>query len=74
MSLRGGNYNQSAKALPTPIAFSRHAGEGTARDPAREILALSKLDWNNEALYGLTPSRSLQTTARLDDRTRAVAA
>ncbi|MFA6300296.1 MAG: hypothetical protein WC642_14095, partial [Nocardioides sp.] len=55
VSLRGGNYNQSAKALPTPIAFVRDAGQGPLETPAREILALSKLDWNNDALYGLTP-------------------
>jgi hypothetical protein len=55
VALRGGNYNQSAKALPTPIAFSRDAGAGPLETPAREILALSKLDWNNDALYGLTP-------------------
>lgn len=55
ISLTGGNYNQSAKALPTPIAFSRAAGRGPLEIPASEMLALSKLDWNNDALYGLTP-------------------
>lgn len=55
VALKGENYNQAAKALPTPIAFKRHAGAGPLETPASEILALSKLDWNNDALYGLTP-------------------
>jgi hypothetical protein len=55
VSLTGTNYNQAAKALPTPIAFKRDAGSGPLELPASEILALSKLDWNNDALYGLTP-------------------
>jgi len=55
VGVRGGNYNQAAKALPTPIAFKRDAGSGPLEAPAAEILALSKLDWNNDALYGLTP-------------------
>ncbi|RNL62693.1 nuclease PIN [Nocardioides marmoriginsengisoli] len=55
VALQGDNYNQAAKALPTPIAFKRYAGAGPLEIPASEILALSKLDWNNDALYGLTP-------------------
>jgi argonaute-like protein implicated in RNA metabolism and viral defense len=55
VGLRGGNYNQAAKALPTPITFKRDAGSGPLETPAAEILALSKLDWSNDALYGLTP-------------------
>jgi hypothetical protein len=55
IALRGGNYNQSAKALPTPIAFTRAAGSGPLEIPASEMLALSKLDWNNDALHGTTP-------------------
>jgi hypothetical protein len=55
VALTGENYNQAAKALPTPIAFKRDAGAGPLEIPASEILALSKLDWNNDALYGVTP-------------------
>jgi hypothetical protein len=55
VALKGDNYNQAAKALPTPIAFKRYAGAGPLEIPASEILALSKLDWNNDALYGMTP-------------------
>jgi hypothetical protein len=55
VSLTGTKYNQAAKALPAPIAFRRESGSGPLEVPAAEILALSKLDWNNDALYGLTP-------------------
>lgn len=55
VSLHGKNYNQSQKSLPTPISFRRWAGRGPLEVPAKEMLALSKLDWNNDALYGLTP-------------------
>ncbi len=54
-SLHGTNYNQSVKSLPTPISFRRWSGHGPLEVPAKEMLALSKLDWNNDALYGLTP-------------------
>lgn len=55
VALNGKNYNQSAKALPTPIEFDRNAGRGPLEVPASEILALTKLDWNNDALYGMSP-------------------
>jgi hypothetical protein len=55
VSLHGKNYNQSQKSLPTPISFRRWSGQGPLEVPAKEMLALSKLDWNNDALYGLTP-------------------
>ncbi|WP_183097365.1 argonaute/piwi family protein [Nocardioides pelophilus] len=55
VGVRGGKYNQAAKALPMPISFERDAGQGPLEVPAAEILALSKLDWNNDALYGHTP-------------------
>lgn len=55
VALTGNKYNQAAKALPVPIAFKRDAGRGPLEVPASEILALSKLDWNNDALYGQTP-------------------
>lgn len=55
VALNGGRYNTAMKALPTPIAFTRDAGSGPLEGPASEILALTKLDWNNDALHGLTP-------------------
>lgn len=55
VSLHGKNYNQSVKRLPTPISFRRWSGQGALEVPAKGMLALSKLDWNNDALYGLTP-------------------
>jgi hypothetical protein len=55
VALKGGRYNTAMKALPTPIVFTRDAGYGPLEGPASEILALTKLDWNNDALHGVTP-------------------
>lgn len=55
VGIGGRSYNQAAKSLPSPLAFRRDAGQGPLEGPAAEILALSKLDWNNDALYGLAP-------------------
>lgn len=38
-----------------PLSRSPVMPAGPFETPAREILALSKLDWNNDALHGLTP-------------------
>jgi len=40
-----------------PIRLVRHAGHGTWDDTARSALALSKMNWNNDALYDPLPVR-----------------
>ena len=49
------NYFQSAKGVPRPLLLTRWAGTGDLTQAAAEILALSKLDWNNDALYNTIP-------------------
>jgi hypothetical protein len=50
-----GSYFQGARSTPRPIRLVRHAGHGPWDDTARAILGLSKMDWNNDALYDPLP-------------------
>ena len=50
-----GSYFQGARSTPRPLRLVRHAGHGAWDDTARAILALSKMDWNNDALYDPLP-------------------
>lgn len=50
-----GNYFQGGKSIPSPVLFERQAGRGSLDMAAIEILALSKMDWNNDALYDPAP-------------------
>lgn len=64
---RRGNYFQGGKSIPSPVLFERQAGKGSLDLAAIEILALSKMDWNNDALYDPAPvtirySQRLATT------------
>ncbi|CCH88518.1 Conserved hypothetical protein; putative Ribonuclease domain [Modestobacter italicus] len=55
MSLRGRPYNPSVKGIPTPCVITRDAGAGPLEITAADVLALSKLDWNNDAAFDPTP-------------------
>jgi len=50
-----GNYYQGKKSIPKPLLLTRHAGRGPLEVVAAEALALSKMDWNNDALYDPVP-------------------
>lgn len=50
-----GSYFQGSRSTPRPIRLVRHAGHGPWDDTARAVLALSKMDWNNDALYDSLP-------------------
>ena len=49
------SYFQGARSTPRPIRLVRHAGHGPWDDTARAILGLSKMNWNNDALYDHLP-------------------
>ena len=49
------NYFQSGKGVPRPLLLTRWAGNGDLTQAAAEVLALSKVDWNNDALYNAIP-------------------
>jgi len=50
-----GAYFQGARSTPRPVRLVRHAGHGPWDETARAALALSKMDWNNDALYDPLP-------------------
>lgn len=50
-----GDYYQGKKSIPRPINLIRHAGAGPLEVTTLEALALSKMDWNNDALYDPVP-------------------
>lgn len=60
------NYYQGQKSIPKPLKLIRHAGSGPLECTALEALALTKMDWNNDALYDPVPVtiRYSQTLAR----------
>ncbi|ESZ60450.1 MULTISPECIES: hypothetical protein [unclassified Mesorhizobium] len=49
------DYFQGGKSTPQPIRLVRHAGHGPWDETARTALALSKMNWNNDALYDHLP-------------------
>jgi hypothetical protein len=55
-TLTGRPYLQGGKGTPRPLLLTRHAGRGPLAEPAAQILALSKMDWNTDALYGGLPA------------------
>lgn len=50
-----GDYYQGKKSIPKPLQLIRHAGSGPLELMAHEALALTKMDWNNDALYDPVP-------------------
>lgn len=52
----GQGYLQGGKGIPHPIIVRRFAGRGAPSLLASEILGLTKMDWNNDALYDILPA------------------
>ncbi len=50
-----GGFYQGGKSIPRPLLLTRHAGRGPLEIVASEALALTKMDWNNDALYDPVP-------------------
>jgi hypothetical protein len=50
-----GSYFQGSRSTPRPIRLIRHAGHGSWDETAQSALALSKMNWNNDALYDPLP-------------------
>lgn len=50
------NYLQGGKGTPRPLLLTRWAGHGDLTQAGAEVLALSKIDWNNDALYDALPA------------------
>lgn len=56
VATKGRSYFQGKRGTPRPIRLVRHAGHGSWDRTARSILALSKMNWNNDALYDALPA------------------
>ena len=71
-----GDYYQGKKSIPRPLLLTRHAGSGPHELTAHEALALTKMDWNNDALYDPVPvsiwysQRLARTIANVPDLPR----
>ena len=53
---RGGKwFSPDGKSLPKPLVFTRHTGSGDFNLLAADILALTRLDWNNDSPYNPLP-------------------
>jgi len=51
----GRHFYKEGKGIPEPLLLSRHAGHGSWFDLSRQVLGLTKMDWNNDALYDRRP-------------------
>jgi len=54
-AVKGRNYYKEGKGIPRPLQLTRFAGHGTWEDKCSAILGLTKMDWNNDALYDRLP-------------------
>ncbi len=51
----GRNFYKEGKGIPSPLVLRRHAGHGAWDEAAVGILGLTKMNWNNDALYDRLP-------------------
>ena len=51
----GKSYFKEGKGIPSPVMMVRHAGHGGWETSANSVLGLTKMDWNNDALYDRLP-------------------
>ncbi len=51
----GDNFYKEGKGIPAPLQLIRFAGHGGWDAGCRDILGLSKMDWNNDSLYDRLP-------------------
>jgi hypothetical protein len=62
----GKNFFKEGKGIPSPLLLRRYTGEGGWEDAAYPVLALTKMNWNNDGLYDRLPTTMgyAQTLAR----------
>jgi hypothetical protein len=48
-------YFKEGKGIPHPIRVTRFVGAGEFHESAREIIGLTKMNWNNDSLYDRMP-------------------
>lgn len=52
----GQNYFKEGRGVPRPLLLRRFAGAGSWDEVARPVLELTKMNWNNDALYDRLPT------------------
>lgn len=55
LSVRGREYNPSVKGIPSPVFLTRDAGQGPLDLMIADAMALSKMNWNNDAPFDGEP-------------------
>lgn len=53
--LASGNFFKEGKGIPRPLRVTRHMGQRGFYESGREILGLTKMNWNNDSLYDRLP-------------------
>jgi len=51
----GRNFYKEGKGIPSPLMLTRFAGHGAWDEGCRQVLGLTKMDWNNDSLYERLP-------------------
>jgi len=51
----GKNYYKEGKGIPSPLMLTRFAGHTAFGVTLRDVLGLTKMDWNNDAIYDRLP-------------------
>lgn len=69
---RNRNYYQGGRGIPTPLLIRRFRGQDSIEVTAREILMLTKMNWNSGNLYKNLPvtldfSKALSRMAKQDE-------
>lgn len=54
-ALGGRNFYKEGKGIPAPLELIRFAGRGGLEQMCLEVLGLTKMNWNNDALYDFLP-------------------
>ena len=70
----GKTYFQGKRRIPGPVVIRRYAGTSDVATIVKEILGLSKMDWNSGDLYSQLPAtiKSSQTIARIGRRLASI--
>ncbi len=56
MNPRNRTYYQGKTRIPSPVRVRRYGGHSTLEQLGRDLLGLSKMDWNSFDLYGQMPA------------------
>jgi hypothetical protein len=54
-AVNGKNYYKEGKGIPSPLLLRRFAGHGGWEESCGSVLGLTKMNWNNDALYDRLP-------------------